>query len=347
MRETSLRMPGGSIQVLLMPLARRWFLHLATGFWLAFTSLTATAQGFPIRQITLVVPFAAGGPNDTIARIIAEPMRATRGQPVVIENVPGANGVIGISRVARAPADGYTLIIGSFNSHVANGAMYAALPYDVLTDFEPVTLVSNAGGSVIVARRTLPADDLRGFVAWLKANPDKALAGTPGVGSSTQIYGAMFQNLTGTRFRHVPYRGGGPAMQDLVAGHIDFMLDTPVTALPQLLAHTIKAFAVAAPSRLPAAPDIPTVDEAGLPGFYTSAWYALWVPKGTPQDVIGRINVSVVEALSHPDVGRRFADLGQTIPPTEQLTPAALAKLHRAEIEKWWPIIKAANIHAE
>jgi tripartite-type tricarboxylate transporter receptor subunit TctC len=328
--------------------ARRRFLHLTTGVLaLAAVPGGAAAQSFPSRPVTIVVPFAAAGPNDTVARIISERMRAALGQPVIMENVPGANGTIGIGRVARAVPDGHTLVIGSFNSHVANGAMYAALPYDALGDFEPVGFISSSAGSVIVARKSLPADDLAGLIAWLKANPDKALVGTPGVGSANQIWGAMLQQLTGTRFRHVPYRGAGPAMQDMLAGHIDFMIETPVTTIPQRRANTIKAFAVTARSRLDAAPDIPTVDEAGLPGFYTSGWYALWAPKGTPKDIIARLNGALVDALADPDVRRRLADLGQIVPPPEHLTPAALGALHRAEIEKLWPVIKAASIRIE
>jgi tripartite-type tricarboxylate transporter receptor subunit TctC len=312
---------------------------------LGFVS-TATAQVFPSRPITMIVPFPAGGPNDTIGRIVTERMRASLGQPIVIENVPGANGTIGTGRVARAAADGYTLSMGSFNSHVVNGAIYA-LPYDVLKDFAPVALIASSGGSVIVGRKTLPADDLKGLIAWLKANPGKALAGTPGVGSSTQVHGVFLQSLTGTSFTQVPYRGAAPAMQDLVAGQIDIMIETPVTGLPQVRAGTIKAFAITAKRRLPAAPDIPTVDEAGLPGFYTSAWYAMWVPKGTPEIVIGKLNAAVVHALADPAVRARLADLGQEFAAPEEQAPQALGAFHKAEIERWWPMIKAAGIKVE
>jgi tripartite-type tricarboxylate transporter receptor subunit TctC len=294
----------------------------------------------------MIVPFPAGGPNDTIGRIVTERMRASLGQPIVIENVAGANGTIGTGRVARAVPDGYTLSMGSFNSHVVNGAIYA-LPYDVLKDFAPIALISASGGSLIVGRKTLPVDDLKGLIAWLKARDGKALAGTPGIGSSTQVQGVFLQQLTGTSFTQVPYRGAAPAMQDLVAGQIDIMIETPVTGLPQVRAGTIKAFAVTAKRRLDAAPDIPTVDEAGLPGFYTSAWYAMWVPRGTPADVIGKLNGAVVNALADPAVRARLADLGQEVASREEQSPQALGAYHKAEIEKWWPMIKAAGIKVE
>jgi tripartite-type tricarboxylate transporter receptor subunit TctC len=306
---------------------------------------SAPAQVYPSRPITVVVPFAAGGPNDIVARIIAEPMRGSLGQPVIIENVAGANGTIGVGRVARAMPDGYTLSIGSFNSHVVNGAVYS-LSYDVLRDFDPVALISSSA-SLIVARSSLPANDLAGLIAWLKANPDKALAGTPGVGSSNHVYCIFFQRLTGTRFQLVPYRGGGPSMQDLVAGQIDIGIETPITALPQARAGRIKAFAITAKNRLATAPDIPTVDEAGLPGFYTASWYGMWVPKGAPKDVIGRLSAAVMDALADPTVRRRLAELGHEVMPREQQSPEALGAHHKAEIEKWWPIIKAANIKVE
>ena len=326
-----------------MRFARRRFLQLAAGAAaLPAASRLARAQAFPSRPITIVVPFAVGGPNDTVARIVGERMRASFGQSIVIENIAGANGTIGVGRVARAAADGYTLSMGSFNSHVVNGAVYA-LPYDVLKDFAPVALISTST-SLIVARKSFPADDLQGFIAWLKANPDKALEGTPGAGSSTHVYGVFFQQLTGTRFQFVPYRGAGPAMQDLLAGQTDFGFETPVTTLPQIRAGRIKAYAVTAKSRLAAAPDIPTVDEAGLPGFYTSSWYALWVPRDTAPDFVGRLNAAVIEALADPLVRARLADLGQQTVPPDQQTPQALGTFHEAEIAKWWPIIKSANI---
>jgi tripartite-type tricarboxylate transporter receptor subunit TctC len=307
----------------------------------------ATAQTYPARPITMIVPFAAGGPNDTIGRILAERMRAPLGQPVVVENVVGANGTIGVGRAARAAPDGYTPGIGGFNSHVVNGAVYA-LKYDALKDFDPVSLISSSGGGLIVARKTLPADDLKGLIAWLKVNPDTATAGNPGAGSSVQLSAILFQNMTGTRFQHVPYRGGGPAMLDLVAGQIDMIIAADViTSVTQVRAGTIKAYAVAGKSRLPAVPDVPTSDQAGLPGFYSTPWYGFWVPAGTPRSVVAKLNAAVTEALADATVRARLADIGQQVFPREQQTPEALTALQKADIAKWWPIIKAAGIKGE
>jgi tripartite-type tricarboxylate transporter receptor subunit TctC len=305
----------------------------------------AVAQSYPARPVTLLVPFAPGGPTDTIGRIMAERMRAPLGQPVVIENVTGAGGSVGVGRVVRAAPDGYTVSVGNSSSHVFNGAIYA-LQYDLLNDLEPVALLSSQP-LLIVAKKAMPANDLKELIAWLKANPDKASQGTPGAGTAAHIAGAFFQRETGTRFAFVPYRGTGPAMQDLVAGQIDFMIDTPTNSLPHLRAGAIKVYAVADKRRLNAAPEIPTVDEAGLPGFHFAFWQALWVPKGTPKDVIAKLNTAVLETLADAGVRQRFAEQGQDIPPPDQQTPAALGAFHKAEIEKWWPIVKAANIKAE
>ena len=299
----------------------------------------APAQSYPSHPITMIVPLAAGGPIDTIARIVAEGMSASLGQPVIVENVTGASGSLGVGRVARAKPDGYTISLGYLGTHVFNGAAFP-LPYDVLNDFEPVSLlVSNP--LVIVARKTMPAKDLPELIAWLKANPGKASEGTTGPGGSSQVAGIYFQKETGTRFQLVPYRGAAPIMQDLLAGRIDLMIDYAANSLPQIGFGTIKAYAVTAPRRLPVAPDIPTVDEAGLPGFYISAWEGVWAPKGTPKDVISKLNAAIVATLAEPSVRQRLADLGQEIYPREQQTPEALAALQRDEIKKWWPIIKA------
>jgi tripartite-type tricarboxylate transporter receptor subunit TctC len=315
----------------------------------AFAALTgiagADAQTYPSRPITMVVPYSAGGPTDTIARLMADRMRGPLGQMVIVENVTGAAGTIGVGRVARAAPDGYTISVGHWGTHVVNGAIYA-LQYDVLNDFEPVSLIAT-NPQIIVARKAMPAKDLQVLVAWLKANSAKATQGTAGHGSGSHVSGVYLQSITGARFQFVPYRGAGPAMQDLVAGQIDIMIDQAANSLPQVRAGTIKAYAVTDRSRLAAAPDIPTVDEAGVPGLHISIWHALWMPKGTPKDVIARINAAVVEALADANTRRRLADLGQEIPPPEQQNPQTLAAFHRAEVEKWWPIIKAANIKGD
>ena len=303
----------------------------------------AAAQTYPSRPITLIVPFPAGGSTDAVGRILVERMRTSLGQPIVIENVGGAGGSIGVGRVARAAPDGYTLDIGQWDTHVANGATYP-LTYDLMKDFEPIALISS-NPFLVLARNTMPADDLKGLIAWLKANPDKATQAIPTAGS--HVAGILFQKQTDTRFAFVPYRGGGPAMQDLVAGQIDMMIIQAAVALPQVRGGAIKAYAVTARSRFAAAPGVPTVDEAGLPGLYISGWFALFAPKGTPKPVIDKLNAAVVDALGNANVRARLADLGQEIPPPEQQTPEALAAFHKAEVEKWWPIIKAANIKGE
>jgi tripartite-type tricarboxylate transporter receptor subunit TctC len=303
------------------------------------------AQTYPTHTITLVVPTAAGGAMDSVTRIIAERMRVPLGQAVVVENISGANGNIGVGRVARAAPDGYTLIVGNWNSQVANGALYT-LQYDLLKDFEPIGLIASFP-QLIIARNSLPADDLAGLVAWLKANPDKASQGIPGVGSIAHVSGVFFQSTTGTRFAFVPYRGSAPAIEDLAAGRIDMMFDAAAPSLPQVRAGRIKAYAVMAATRLAAAPEIPTVDEAGLPGFYFSLWFALWAPKGTPKEVIARLNDAVVTTLAEPPIRQRIAEQSMEIPPRAQQTPEALGAFHRSEIEKWWPIIKSAGIKGE
>src|SRR5262245_10496661 len=306
---------------------------------------SATAQTYPSRPVTMVVPFPAGGSSDTIGRVLADGMRGPLGQSVIIENVGGASGNLGVGRVARAAPDGYALILGSWPTHVLNAAIFT-LPYDPLNDFEPVALVA-AQPLFVIARKAMPAKDLAELVAWLKANPDKATQGTAGTGGASHLAGVFFQKATDTRFQFVPYRGSAPAMQDLLAGQIDMMIDLAASATPQVRAGNVKAYAVTAKSRLAAAPEVPTVDEAGVPGYYVLSWHAVWVPKATPKPVIARLNAAVVEALADPAVRKRLADVGQDIFPRDQLTPEALTAYHKAEIGKWWPMVRAANIKSE
>jgi tripartite-type tricarboxylate transporter receptor subunit TctC len=312
---------------------------------LAVCASSAIAQTFPSRPITMIGPFAAGGPVDTIARIISVPMSKALGQPVLVESVTGAAGTIGVGRVARAAPDGYTLSIGHWSTHVINGAIYP-LQYDLLRDFAPVAMIA-ANPMLIVAGPSLPVANLKELIAWLKANPGKGSAGTAGVGSGSHMGGVYFQGATGTSFQYVPYRGTGPAMQDLLAGRIEFMVDQASNSLPQVRGGKIRAYAVTAKTRMSAAPEIPTVDEAGLPGLYISVWYGIWAPRGTPRDVVKKLNAAVVTALADANVRQRLGELGQEIPAREQQTPEALAALHKAEIEKWWPIVKAAGIKPE
>jgi len=326
--------------------SRRQFLRLAASVAaLPAVSHVASAQAYPTRPIMMIVPYPPGGTTDVIARLLSERMRASLGQPIILESVAGANGSIGVGRVARAAPDGYTFVIGLKDTHVLNGAALA-LKYDVLNDFEPISLISSAP-SLIVAKNSFPANDLKGLVAWLRENPDKASLGTQGVGSGGHVEGIIFQKITGARLQFVPYRGVAPALQDLAAGQIDMMIAGSTNTLPQVRAGRIKALAIMAKSRLSVAPDIPTTDEAGLPGLYSSNWQGLWAPRGTPKDVIAKLNAAVSDALADPTARQVLADLGQEIFPRDQQTPEALDALQKAEIEKWWPIIKAANIKAE
>jgi len=306
---------------------------------------SAAAQTYPSKPITMVVPFAAGGPVDAVARILSVPMGKALGQAVLVDYTVGAAGTLGVGRVARAAPDGYTLSIGHWATHVINAAIYH-LQYDVLRDLEPVGMIC-ANPLLIVARESFPAKDLSGLIAWLKVNPDKASVGTAGVGSGSHMGGVYFQNATATKVQYIPYKGTGPAMQDLLAGRIDFMVDQASNSLPQVRAGKIKAFAVTAKARLSSAPEIPTVDEAGLSGLYVSVWYGIWAPKGTPRDIVAKLNAAMVSALAEPVVRQRLADLGQEITPREQQSPEALAAFHKAEAEKWWPLVKAAGIKPE
>ncbi len=321
-------------------------LLIAAALAAAWTSLgTARAQVYPSHPITVVVPLTTGGAFDVTARILSEHMRASLGRPVIVENVTGAAGSIGTGQVARAAPDGYTLISGGLNTHVINPA-FLALQYKVLSDFEPIALTTTVP-LLIVAKKAMPPNDLQELIAWLKANPDKASLGTGGRGNVSHLAAVFFQRETGTRMGFVPYRAAGAAINDLVAGHVDVMMDIASNSLPHVGAGTIRAYAVTAKNRLAVAPDIPTVDEAGLPGFYMEAWQAIWAPKHTSKAVIEKLNASIMAALADPAVRSRLADIGQEIFPPERQTPQALAAFHRAETEKWWPIIKAAGIKPE
>jgi tripartite-type tricarboxylate transporter receptor subunit TctC len=306
---------------------------------------SAAAQTYPSRPITMIVPLAPGGSTDVIARIMAEGMRASLGQPVIVENVSGAGGTIGVGRLARAAPDGHTIGIGQWGTNMANGAIYT-LQYDLIKDFEPIALIASQP-FLIVARKTMPAKDLKELLAWLKANPDKATQGNAGIGTPSHVAGVFFQNAIGAQWSLVPYRSAGLSMQDLVAGNIDITLDTPAVSMPQVRSGNIKAYAVTAKSRIVVAPDIPTTDEAGLPGFYFSFWHALWAPKGTPKDIIAKLNAAAVSTLADGPMRAKLVELAQEIFPREQQTPEALLAYHQAEIAKWWPVIKAANIKAE
>jgi tripartite-type tricarboxylate transporter receptor subunit TctC len=305
----------------------------------------AKAQVYPSRPVTMIVPFPAGGPSDVVGRILAARMGAALRQTVVVEDVGGAGGTIGMGRVAHADPDGYTVGLGSWNTGVVNGVIYR-LSYDVVSDFEPVALLPDTP-LFIASKKDIPAKNLGELVAWVKANGDKVLVATSGVGTSPHVAGVMLQQVTGAPVRLVHYRGGEPALQDLIAGHVDLDMNQTTVFLPYLNDDRIKIYAVMAKTRMPQAPNVPTVDEAGLPGFYLSSWNGLWAPKGTPKNIVRMLNAAVVDALNDQAVRQRFTDLGQVIPSPDQLTPEAFAAYQKAEIEKWWPIIKAADIKAE
>jgi tripartite-type tricarboxylate transporter receptor subunit TctC len=303
---------------------------------------SAYAQPYPARQITAVVPASAGGPTDTIGRIVMARVQQALGQTIVIENIGGASGTLATGRVVRAEPDGYTLIIGGVNHFVVNGAVYP-LNYDLLKDFEPISMLAS-GPMLILSRNSVPATNLKEFIAWLKANPDNVTFGTGGLASPPHITGLSLQEVTGNKFQFVPFRGSAPALQNVLAGQLDMIIDQASAALSIARSGGVRVYAVTAKERLASAPDIPTVDEAGLPGFHVSIWQGLWAPKGTPKDIIARINAAVVEALADPAVQKRLKEAGQELPTREQQAPAGFGAFHKAEVEKWWPIIKAANI---
>ncbi|MEO6842529.1 MAG: tripartite tricarboxylate transporter substrate binding protein BugD [Bradyrhizobium sp.] len=302
----------------------------------------ARADNFPSHQITIVVPFSAGGPSDAMARVLAERMQRSLGQTVLIENVTGAGGSLGVGRVVRAAPDGYTIGFGHLGTNVANGAIYK-LGYDLVTDLEPVVMLPS-NPMIIVSRNTIPAKTLPELLAWLKAKPTPPTAGTAGAGSGSHIAGLYFENVSGIKLQYVPYRGTAPALTDLVAGQIDIILDQTSNSIGQVRAGTIRAYAVTADKRVDSAPEIPTTDEAGLPGFHMTLWSGFWVPKDTPKDIVAKLNAATIEALSDPGVQKKLGDLGLDMPARDQLTPAALDAWQKAEIAKWWPMIKAANV---
>lgn len=302
----------------------------------------AAAQPYPNRPVTVVVAASAGGPTDTIARIVTERMGAVLGGTIIIENVGGASGTIGTGRVARATPDGYTLGIGGWNHYVVNAGIYTNLQYDLFADFAPVAQLAS-GPQIILSRKSIPANNLTELIAWLKAQPSVTMA-TGGVGAPGHVSGLSLQDRIGVKFQFVPYRGSAPALQDVVAGHLDTIFEQTSAALPQIRGGGVRAYAVTANARLDVLPDVPTVDEAGLPGFYLSVWQGLWAPKGTPKEIVEKLSAAVREALADPKVKARFAEIAQQIPPAANQTPAGFSAYHKAEMEKWVPIIKAAGI---
>ena len=305
----------------------------------------AAADNYPSHPITIVVPFAAGGPTDAMARILADHMRTSLGQTILIENATGAAGSLGVGRVVRAAPDGYTVSIGHLGTHVANGAIYK-LGYDLVTDLEPVLLLPS-NPMIIVSTNAVPARSLKELIAWLKAKPTPATAGTAGAGSGSHIAGLYFENATGIKLQYVPYRGTAPALTDLVAGQIDIMIDQTSNSIAQVRAGTIRAYAVTDDKWVESASDIPTTDEAGLDGFHMTLWSGLWVPKGTPKEIVAKLNAAAVAAMNDPAIRRKFEDLGLQMPAADKLAPQVLGDWQKAEIAKWWPMIKAANVKVE
>jgi len=306
---------------------------------------TSSAQPWPSRPLTIIVPYSAGGPTDTLARLLSDPMRRFLGQTVVVENVTGAGGSIATGRVVRAAPDGYTLGIGHWGSHVTNGAYYN-LPFDLLTDLDPIAMIAT-NPQLVISKPSVPAKNLKELIPWIKANKDKILFGTGGVGASSHIAGAYFLDRIGVKMEFVPYRGGAPAMQALLSGEFDLYMTQISGAVAHIRAGKLRAYLVTAKTRQTIAPEIPTSDEAGLPGLHTAIWHAIWAPKGVPRDINMKLNAAVVEALTDDVLRKRFADLGQEIPPRNEQTQQALAVHHKAEIDKWWPIMRAAGIKAE
>ena len=324
---------------------RGWLAALLAVVLVAAPIRTTAAEDYPARPTTMIVPFPAGGATDTLARFLSENLRAALGQPVVVENVGGAAGSLGVGRAVRAAPDGYTLSIGTSTTHMLTGGLYA-LPFDLLRDLEPVILIGREP-LLIVGRKDLPADDLKQLIAWLKANPDKASVGIAGVGATGHLAGIAFQKETATAFQFVPYRGNGPAMQDLIAGQIDLMIEPASNFRALVAAGSVKPFAVTSQAPVPSLPNVPTAGEAGMPGFAASLWYGLWVPKGTSKEIIAKLNASMVQILASPQVKQRFAELGIVTSAFAQQSPDALRAWQKEEAERWWPIIKASGIKVD
>jgi tripartite-type tricarboxylate transporter receptor subunit TctC len=303
------------------------------------------AQPYPARPITMIVPFPAGGATDTLARYLAEQMRPILGQSIIIEDIAGAAGSIGVGRAVRSPPDGYTLSIGTSTTHMLTGGLYN-LPFDLLRDLEPVIYIGSEP-LLIAGRKSLPADDLRGLIAWLKANPDKASVGIAGVGAAGHLAGISFKKQTETNFQFVPYRGNAPAMQDLLAGQIDLMIEPSSNFRSLVATGSIKAFAITGRTRLSSSPNIPTADEAGLTGFVASLWYGLWAPKDTPKDIVQKLNATMRQVLADSSVEKGFVELGIEISFSDQQSPEALRAFQKAESERWWPIIKSFSVKGE
>jgi tripartite-type tricarboxylate transporter receptor subunit TctC len=309
---------------------------------LALTSAPALAETYPSRPITVIVPFSAGGPSDAMMRILGERMKVALGQPILIENVTGAGGSIGVARAVHSAPDGYTISFGHLGTHVANGAIYK-LNYDLVTDLEPIVLLPS-NPMVIVSKNAVPAKSLKELIEWLKSRPQPATAGTAGAGSGSHIAGLAFESAAGIKLQYVPYRGTAPALNDLVAGQIDVIVDQTSNSINQVRAGTIRAYAVTDSKRVEQASDIPTVDEAGLPNFHMTLWSGLWAPKGTPKEIIAKVNAAALDALKDPQTRKSLESLGLQMPPADKSTPEALGEWQKAEIAKWWPIIKAAHV---
>jgi tripartite-type tricarboxylate transporter receptor subunit TctC len=336
---------GGAMWWAMPDYVRQWLVSIIVAVFAFGWSSGLAASSYPVRPITMIVPFPAGGATDTLARYLAEKMREVLGQPIIIENVGGAAGSIGVGRAVRSPADGYTLSIGTSTTHMLTGGLYT-LPFDLLRDLDPVIYIGSEP-LLLAARKDFPADNLTGLIAYLKANPDKASVGIAGVGAAGHLAGIAFQKETGTKFQFVPYRGNAPAMQDLLAGQIDFMMEPSSNFKSLIATDNIRPIAVTGKTRLPSSPNIPTVEEAGLPGFVASLWYGLWVPKDTPKEIVEKLNASLRDVLADPSVKKRLDDLGIEISPRDRQSPQALRAFQKAEAERWWPIMKASNLKAE